>query len=280
MSEERAEYNAGQQPEAIIERPRNEYAIKDGELVDYRVWGWVKLSARFRSHIKVMKGAKLAIWLCIVLSIDENGNFSVTLKELQELTDYSHTEIINTIKELESGGYLSVNRGGNKTNVYHPEFAARGENMPTDRVKKVESTKLSQPECTDFSKPECTTPESKNGTPPFNRVKELIPPSEKQPTKKDAVDMLIDFQLKPAGIRKAFADYFKLTPNWEAKYNRQFLEWSVEINMTPEQIRKAADVWRSDKRFNWAAPTLKGIQEHWLELVEETEEKKGYTSLL
>lgn len=97
-------------------------------------------------------------------------------------------------------------------------------------------------------------------TPPINP-----PPSPKK--KKDIVDGYIETQIKPTQIRQAFADFFKLTPNWEAKYNRQFLEWSVETKITPEQVQTAADVWRSDKRFNWSIPTLKGIQEHWLELI-------------
>ncbi len=43
----------------------------------------------------------------------------------------------------------------------------------------------------------------------------------------------------------------------------------VEVKATPEQVEQAASLWRSDRRFNWKAPDLKGIQEHWLELTEE-----------
>lgn len=94
---------------------------------------------------------------------------------------------------------------------------------------------------------------------------------------KDILDGILDYQLKPQGIRDSISRFFRLTPNWEAKYNRQFLEWSVEINMTPEQIETAANVWRMDKRFNWAAPSLKGIQEHWLELItDKNEEEEKY----
>jgi hypothetical protein len=90
----------------------------------------------------------------------------------------------------------------------------------------------------------------------------------------DPLDGIIKYQLKPKGIRDAFAKHFKLTPNWEAKYNRQFLEWSVSIDMTPEQIERAADLWRMDKRFNWSIPTLKGIQEHWMELIATEQNEK------
>jgi hypothetical protein len=99
----------------------------------------------------------------------------------------------------------------------------------------------------------------------------LIKPSITPAKRGDALDGIIRYQLKPQSIRQAFADFFKLTPNWEAKYNRQFLEWSVETGVTPEQVQHAARVWGKDKRFNWAAPNLKGIQEHWLELIENIE---------
>lgn len=98
-----------------------------------------------------------------------------------------------------------------------------------------------------------------------------IPATPKSP-KKDLVDFEIDYHLKPKSLKDAFAKHFKLTPNWEAKYNRQFLEWMVQVQATPEQVEHAANLWRSDKRFNWAVPTLKGIQEHWLELVEGSDQ--------
>lgn len=105
--------------------------------------------------------------------------------------------------------------------------------------------------------------------------------AEPHQKKGDILDGILDLTFKPKAVREAFAKFFRLTPNWEAKYNRQFLEWAVEIGMTPEQVQRAADVWRSDKRFNWSVPTLKGVQEHWFELIEtQKEEVKEYTRLL
>jgi hypothetical protein len=89
----------------------------------------------------------------------------------------------------------------------------------------------------------------------------------------DLVDAVVKYHLGPKTVQNAIAEYFRLTPNWEAKYNKQFMEWAVEIKITPEQVKTAAELWRVDKRFNWAAPSLKGIQEHWLELVADNTEK-------
>jgi len=83
----------------------------------------------------------------------------------------------------------------------------------------------------------------------------------------DPIDGILDYHLKPKAIKDAIRDYFKLTPNYETKFNREFMQWAVLENITPEQIKSAAQLWGNDKRFNWSVPTLKGIWEHWLELV-------------
>lgn len=104
-------------------------------------------------------------------------------------------------------------------------------------------------------------------------------PSETNKKRGDLLDGILDLTFKPKAVRDAFAKFFRLTPNWEAKYNRQFLEWAVEIGMVPEQVQRAADVWRSDKRFNWTVPTLRGIQEHWFELIETSTPEDGRHAL-
>ncbi len=66
-----AGYN--EQPAVIIDPPRTVKALRDKGLIEYQVWGWVKKSAKFVAHIKILKGAKLAIWDTISLTIDESG---------------------------------------------------------------------------------------------------------------------------------------------------------------------------------------------------------------
>ena len=83
MSEEQADYLAeNEQPAAIIESPRKVIALREKGLIEYQVWGWVKMSAKFLAHLKYLKGAKLAIWQCIALSIDETGKCKRTIKEI------------------------------------------------------------------------------------------------------------------------------------------------------------------------------------------------------
>lgn len=140
MSEEQANYQT--QPEAIIDPPRTLRALQDGKVIDYQVWGWVKTSAKFRSHIKILRGAKHDIWHYLALGVDENGKTKETIKQICEGTGYSHTEVINTLRELDALGYLSVQKDS-RGNIYTPEFVARGTKSPTETaVNKVDSTPL------------------------------------------------------------------------------------------------------------------------------------------
>jgi hypothetical protein len=153
------------QPAAIIDQPRKVKALRDTGLYEYRAWGWVKLSAKFVSHLRHLKGAKLAIWQCIALSIDETGTCKMTLRDIGALTDYSHTEVISSLKELEAAGYLTINRDG-KTNIYQPVFVARGDNKPQETlVKKLDSTPDYQYE---------SSPAIGNSAPSIKELKELI----------------------------------------------------------------------------------------------------------
>ncbi len=146
MSEQQQGYTT--QPAAIIDPPRVVRSLQDGGLADYQVWGWVKTSAKFRAHIRILRGAKHDIWHYLALGVDEFGKCKETIKEICEGTGYSHTEVINTLRELDEMGYLSIQKGS-KGNVYTPEFVARGERKPTESaVKKVESTTVYQVEST------------------------------------------------------------------------------------------------------------------------------------
>ena len=76
-------------------------------------------------------------------------------------------------------------------------------------------------------------------------------------------------------ISNGLREHFKLTPRWASKYDKDWMQWAISESMTDEQIKNAAEVWRSDKRFNWQVPSLKGIAEHWLELRGNSDEYTG-----
>lgn len=248
----------GYEPAAIIEQPHQRIVLRDGLNQEWTV-AWVKLSTAFKPHIKELKGAPLAVWLYLSLSINPQGVAFPGIRTMAEEIGYSHQGILDAITTLEEKGYLKVRRGEHRFNLYEPEFAAIGRtNEPSETVKLVESTEL-----TGQVLPPNESTFSPNESTPLDLNKK-----NKNNKSLDILDGILDYQLKPQSIREAFAKFFKLTPNWEAKYNRQFLEWMVQANVTAEQIQRAAKVWGSDKRFNWSHPNLKGIQEHWYQLIE------------
>ncbi len=257
------------QPSIIIQPKRKATALMESGLAEYDVWGWVKVSANFINHIQKLSGSNLKCWLVVALAIDEFGKCKLTIKQLQLLTKLSHTEVINSTKELEEMGYLRVKRNA-RGNEYEPVFVARGIGNDPDEgvVKKVESTPVYQVE---------STPPIEKSHSSIKELKELNGNSDKKP---DLLDAEIHFHLRPKAIRDAMRDHFKLTPNWETKSTREWMQWANQAEMTPEQIKIASEVWRSDKRFNWAVPNLKGIQEHWLELIEDNSSPQEYTRLL
>jgi DNA-binding transcriptional regulator GbsR (MarR family) len=243
------------QPAAIIESPRDVLSLQDKGLVDYKVWGWVKLSAKFRPHIKLLRGAKVSVWLCIALSIDEDGKFSATLKELQELTGYSHTEILASIKELEGMGYLSVNRGGRK-NLYEPNFAARGENNPKESLlKKVESTPQHQVDST----PSVEKPQSS-----IKELKESLTDEQLKFLKKAGMEWLlvkggmtleeIEVALQETKqktnatvmFEKALG-FSKPLPWWSNKDWSAFAEWVTERHRENATCFGEYNIWRNEK---------------------------------
>jgi hypothetical protein len=226
-----------EQPAAIIDQPRNIKALNDAGLYEYKAWGWVKLSAKFIAHLRHLKGAKLAIWQCIALSIDETGTCKMTLKDIGALTDYSHTEVIESIKELEAAGYLTVNKDG-KTNIYQPVFVARGENKPQETlVKKLDSTPVYQYE---------SSSSLENSISSIKRVKRV---------KADLLDMLLENEAIAQPIRNACLEFETALLGstvsawpWDSNSKWQkFAKWVAA--QEPSQFFKYAEWRKKDGKY-------------------------------
>lgn len=175
MSEEQADYSTqNEQPAAIIESPRKVKALQDNGLTEYKVWGWVKMSANFIKHIRLLKGAKLSVWNVIALSIDESGFCNLSVPVIASLTDYSQSEVRQTIKELDDMGYLSVTRSDGKKNVYDPEFVARSSNTPTIEPKSDPSRKTTPQVGKGKRADDPSSPSEEISVPTYKELKELI----------------------------------------------------------------------------------------------------------
>lgn len=279
MSEDQAIYNS--QPAAIIESPRTVLALSEG-LVDYKVWGWVKISAKFIAHIKRLKGAKLAVWQTMALSINEYGECELSAKELAEMTGYSRSEIIESQKELDEMGYLTVTKSNGKKNIYKPEFAARGENAPTSEPvqKNDQSRKTTSPVTPLETANDQSSPSEGNSDPSFNRVKRVNTayhfenkpdmiaewlkmasfPGAKQATRIDAILSYLGETLRRNTETKEWKEFAKYIDS-----ERQLKGWDVSVFV---------DWMKSQKNYDPVFWSCKKMRECYPMAFEEREEKR------
>lgn len=159
-----------QQPAAIIESPRMVKALSDKGLVEYQAWGWVKTSAKFIGHIKKLKGAKLAIWQTVALSIDVTGTCPLSVNEIADLSGYSRSETIESLKELDEMGYLSTQKQVGRKSIYKPFFVARGASDPEEPTKNNPSRKTTRP-VSSLGYP--SSPSERNARPSIKELKSI-----------------------------------------------------------------------------------------------------------
>jgi hypothetical protein len=135
MSEQRPKYiddalqmiGKGYEPAAIIEEPRRRLVMGGQPGFEQQdSAAWVKLSTAFKAHIKELRGAPLAVWLYLSLSINREGIAFPGIRTMAAHLGYSHQGVLDAIKTLEEKGYLTVSRGEKRYNIYKPEFAANG----------------------------------------------------------------------------------------------------------------------------------------------------------
>ncbi len=279
MSEQQADYvteaqeaiempGAGYEPTLEIEAPRTVTERRGGKLVDSWRSAFVKIYTDFKSELKTIKGDDLKVWLYLALSVNRySGTAHPGLRRIAEDTDLAVNTVRACLERLEETGLLDIEKADGKGNTYRPSDYVSVSKTTVSKFDTVPST-VSKSEPT-VSKSEPTV--SKNGGTVSNQYRksaQLEELEELELTRKDILDGILEMQLKPKAIQDSIKDNFKLTPNWTMKTNRQFMEWAVSENILPEQIKLAARVWGSDKRFNWAQPNLKGIQEHWLQLLD------------
>lgn len=98
-------------------------------------------------------------------------------------------------------------------------------------------------------------------------------------TSPDLLDGVMKYETKPQMIKNAMHEHFRLNVKGGNKFEREWLEWAVAENITAEQIKGAADLWKNDKRFNWQVPTLKAIYEKWPMLVTKEPQERKYKPL-
>lgn len=217
------------------------------------------MSAIFRTEFRDLQDeqgnntkASTAKFVCIALADhanDEGEGAYPSIGKLSLKTSLSRTAVINALDALKFNGVLIAN-GTSKYDTIN--YTVNPDCFSKDSQPGVLVLSLDSP--------------SQPGVlPPVNPVDPNHPLTIPEPSmpKGDLVDAVLQYEQKPTSIRTAIKEYFRLNVNWETKTARQWMEWAVSENITPDQIARAADLWRTDKQFNWSVPTLKGIFEKW-----------------
>jgi hypothetical protein len=244
------------QPTVVIEPPRSYTARRNGEMIEVDEPAWVKFSTDFKKELKTLDEYSLKVFVYIGLSVNfETGEAFPGIRKIAEDTGMGKNTVAKAVENLENLKFLTIFRREGASNIYKPvRFISIGTVPP-------EGTPLAELSLED----DLLSLETDQLS--LGQEGNLHNKNNKNNKTGDLVDAILKYNLSPKAIRDAIATHFRLTPNFETKYNRQWMQWAMENDVTPEKLKVAAELWRVDKRFNWAMPTLKGIQEHWLELI-------------
>lgn len=234
---------------AIIEPPKKVLALSDNGLDEYKLWGWVKISAKFKKHIKKLKGAKLAIWQVVALSIDESGQCSLSIHEIAEESGYSYSETQASLAELDDMGYLSTTKSSGKKSLFSPNFAARGSNQPSDdpsRKTRGQDIPLQS------SGGHPSSPAIEKYRPSIKELKELTPLSIENAIFADIP--VTEEMTQTANLRETATRQFenalgfsKPLPWWSNKEWTAFAEWVCEKHSEDKLAFGKYNIWRNTK---------------------------------
>ncbi len=247
-----------------IEQAKTVISRRAGRMVSEDRPAFVKVSTAFKQELSVISGDALKVWLFIALSINRNtGKASPGLRTIAESVNLAVNTVQKALKELEGMELLTVDRETKRYNIYEtPEYISANKAEPTVSNGDTPEQSVSN-SCETVSNSE----QSVSPSVILNQINQNKP---------DLLDAEIHFNLKPTSIREAIKTHFRLNVNWDTKLARQWMEWAVGENVTAEQIEAAAQLWRSDKAFNWQVPTLKGIFEKWPMLNADKKESRSF----
>jgi len=122
-----------------FEKPSSQIVETESGYEVEKSLGWIKLSADFRKKMLAsLKGAKLGVFICICLHLNESGESFPGIDLIAHETGYDRDTVMIAIQEMEAvPNLLKVLRERGKSNKYHPYFVARGAgNNPNQPIGK------------------------------------------------------------------------------------------------------------------------------------------------
>jgi hypothetical protein len=250
-----------------FEKPSEAIVETDDGFEVVKSLGWVKFSAAFRKNmLKKLKGAKLGIFICICLHLNENGEAFPGIDKIAEETGYHRDTIMVEIAEMELiPGLMRVTRERGKPNHYIPAFVARGagknpvvgnflrvgqpagspvEEIPTT----LEPTSLENPD----SKESLRKKEKKNNLDMLALTRKILEGSMSIENAIAAGIPVTEEMRKAAEVRdlapksfEAALGFSKPLPWWSNKDWTKFAVWVVEQFIADPRIFEKFETWRA-----------------------------------
>lgn len=219
-----------------IHGPSQHVFEREGKLYEDRSDPFIKFNVNFRKEwLAKLKGAKLSVFICLALHIDEDNKSYPSIDTIMAETELSNRAIINVIKELEGMKIIKVIRERGKVNRYKlaPIVAYGNKPVHVGPVNLVHTISSDTSELDDNRTCELLSPQSSHEVEPEEEpVKEE--PLKDMSLKKHSDNGRITHQNK---IRKELAEYFSTKTGLE-----------VPVPTNEKQRREAGSLWYSPIR--------------------------------
>ena len=183
--------------------------------------GWIKFAIAFRNELPNMKGADLAVFMCICLHVNTDKEAWPSLTTICKEINKSRATVVEAIKRLSITGLLEISRPGkHRSNTYRPLYAAYGSSSEIELpiVQFLNSDKYSS---SSDSKPLAVQNLNSNGSDsepevePLSRTNEEEPVGRKAPPPKKTKATKSDYLDNPAV--QLYRDKALLTPHPAAR---------------------------------------------------------------
>lgn len=262
-------------PEAVVqfERPSEQLVETDDGYELVKSMGWIKFSAAFRKNmLKQLKGAKLGIFICICLHLNEKGVSFPGIDLIASETGYHRDTVMVEIAEMEKiPGLMQVLRQRGQKNKYIPAFVSRGAGKEpvVGKIRPLSIQPVGQPvgspvedlptgfEPTSLENPDSKKSEDKKEkktTPDFSALRKII---EGSLTIENAiaVGVTVTEDMRQAAAARDLAPkafegalgFSTALPWWSNKDWTSFAVWVVERYIADPRIFEKFEIWRNTK---------------------------------
>lgn len=140
ITEATAMLGAGYERQVVqFENPSETLVETEAGYEVVRSLGWIKLSSHFREKMLAeLKGAKLGVFICVCLHLNNRGESFPGIDTIARETGYNRDTVMQAITEMEAiPNLLSVLRRRGRPNIYSPLFVSRGTAEPVVKIRLV-----------------------------------------------------------------------------------------------------------------------------------------------